>query len=235
MSTLSTSQCADVLRAEEAEQAELSLLTEIICNEGVVVRSRRGEFLYRQQDQMAHIYLMKSGLAAVTRICKSGNRQVLDFVLPDHILPVIRGSKVRSNHAVECLTDVVSCIISEAALLRQLRDSPGPLRAAFRVAARSVDHAYINLTNMGCRQGHQRVAYALSEVHQRWMASRGNASEGIPIRQVDLADAVGVTKVYVNQILKRLEKDDIVKLEKASITVVDSVALAEKSDYELQV
>lgn len=228
MKLISGEGCISLPSKTSADRSALLKLCNIICDEGVVVRNRRGEFLYRQEDEVTHIYLIKSGLGAVTRFCKSGNRQVLDFVLPDTILPAIRGSSVRSNHTVECLTDVVSCIISERALLRRLADEPAARRAAFQMAAECIDHAYTSMTNMGCRQGHQRLAYTLSEIDQRWKTSSGRTSDAIPIRQVDLADAVGVTKVYVNQILKRLEMEDIVRLAKASITVIDSVRLAEK-------
>lgn len=66
-----------------------------------------------------------------------------------------------------------------------------------------------------------------------WVLSHDLYSNGIVLSQQDIADAVGVSRVFVAQSLKKLREAGIISTSKMKIHVLDLDALAELSSPEI--
>ncbi len=86
-----------------------------------------------------------------------------------------------------------------------------------------LSQAYDNLDNIGCRHGVERVALTLCTIFDGFNSGINVKSARfdchIPIRQIDIADAIGVTPDYLNQILKSLKEDGVIDINKETINI----------------
>ena len=68
-----------------------------------------------------------------------------------------------------------------------------------------------------------RVAYLLCELVWRQRATGVNEGDviGLPLTQIDLADALGLTPVYVNRILQTFRREQLITLQQHQLTLLD--------------
>lgn len=57
------------------------------------------------------------------------------------------------------------------------------------------------------------------------MGLLGNGAFELPLTQADLADALGLTTVNVNRVIKRLRDENLVSISNRKLTILDSVHL----------
>ena len=90
------------------------------------------------------------------------------------------------------------------------------------------------IVSMGRRSSIERVAHLICELYLR-ARNIGLADDGeftLPIPQSVLADALGITAVHVNRVLKELRLSGAMALRRASVTVVEPVTLINIAGFD---
>lgn len=206
-------------------------LRDILKREGIITRHKRGEYIIRADTRSDRVYYIESGFVALTSLCSSGKRQVLDFEASGAILVPADEMGAGSEQAVEVLADTVCHMLSASSFRRSVSEDLQATDQLTNLIGDRLRRAYDSLINMGCRQGSMRVRYLLARLAKQVGLSSDGMTATIPIRQVDLADAAGVTTVYVNQILKKLESDKVIALHKGSIAILQLDRLIDGSGH----
>ena len=83
------------------------------------------------------------------------------------------------------------------------------------------------LTGLGRRDAYARVAHLICEQYHR-MKAVGLAQKGMlefPVRQAEIADALGLSTVHVNRTMKSLSRDRLISYLNQSITILNWQAL----------
>ena len=91
-----------------------------------------------------------------------------------------------------------------------------------------------HLVNMGRRNAHQRIAHFLLEICSR-MDFAGLGKDGhdrCPLTQDHLADALGLTSIHVNRVLRQLRERKLVSLEKGTLHIQDFSKLSELAAFD---
>jgi len=118
--------------------------------------------------------------------------------------------------------------------LRRFLDQQPALRelmAADAMVAASIAQEW--MINIGRRDARQRVAHFLCELALRLegtMLKSGTTYE-LPLRQEQIADAVGLHRVAVNRMVRGLVAEGLIAARKNAITIVDAVKLEEVADF----
>ena len=97
-----------------------------------------------------------------------------------------------------------------------------------------VTNMYRRLTDVGCRSAAGRLAQLILELEFRLkqrMLTRGNVFD-FPMRQEHLADALGLTTVYINRTLSSFRKGGVIELERQKMTIRDMGALRAIAEEE---
>jgi CRP-like cAMP-binding protein len=81
------------------------------------------------------------------------------------------------------------------------------------------------IVSMGRRSSIGRVAHLMCELYLRSGPRNGDVEVALPISQVILADALGMTPVHVNRILRDLRLAGAMSLRRGALTVIDPVKL----------
>lgn len=194
-----------------------------------------GSQLYRPGENCGELYTLQDGWIGLYRILPSGRRQILDFALPGQFFGYQENLTTAMLHGAECLTDVSVCVYSRRDFLRQLDSRPELAVRLTAIAARDIARLHDHITNVGARSARGRIANLLMELCGRLgrhdVHGRGQIFD-IPLAQHDLADALGLSSVYVSQTLKLLREQRVLVFRNGRLQILSPVALAELADIE---
>lgn len=187
------------------------------------------EHLYQIGDTPCDIYNLLDGWVALYRVLASGQRQILDFALPGAFLGYQANLDEPMLHGALCITDVAVCVFPRKAFPAFVERHPALSHRLTELAARGMVRAHDQLTNVGARRGTARLAHMLLDMYMRVRRSHSDA-EGdaleMPLTQELIADALGLTTVYVNRILRHLRERGLVIFRNGRLRVLDLAALS---------
>jgi CRP-like cAMP-binding protein len=182
----------------------------LVRTHGFTTSFRSNELICRPSEQPEHVYLILSGWAYRYRRLDDGSRQILRFLIPGDLSSAV--SLFKSDRATSMGIRAVTDMTAGAIEVRQLREFMAhseSLRAAvFDELCDQVVDLEQRLTDIGVCSAPSRVAQLLMDLHRR-LRARGLADETalpVPLRQEDLARAIGLTPVHVNRTLRQLQR-----------------------------
>jgi CRP-like cAMP-binding protein len=211
---------------------DLALL-ERVCSGARVVSAHTD--LIREGDKPGPVFIVLEGWACRYKLLPEGGRQITAFLLPGDTCDLHVSILQHMDHSIATLTKANVAVIPSL-LLEQLTEThPGITRALWWTQL--VDEAVLRawIVSLGRRDAVQRVAHLLSELWQRALAV-GLVVDDIlrlPITQMDIADALGLTNIHVNRVLQDLRHDQLVRLDKGrAFSVLDPTALALRAGFQ---
>lgn len=131
---------------------------------------------------------------------------------------------------------ITRCLVAhlEGEALERLRRERADLDDALAWIALS-DHAQLRHRVISTRLNAQtRVGHLLCELHTRIAAAGMGEGNGlrVPLSQSDLAEAVGLTPVHMNRVVRELRDQGLLARTRRGIEVPDAAALAKASGYD---
>lgn len=191
------------------------------------------EYLVREGQQPIRCAFLMEGYAYRQKLTSNGERQIIAINLPGDFLDLQNLFLTESDHNVQALT---SGIVVEMSLpaMRNLAFRRPAVGKAFWVA--TLIEASINrewLLNVGRRPAPERLAHLLCEIQVR--VARTDASVAVdyelPMTQEQIGDALGLTSVHVNRVLKTLQKQGLINRDRRRLQVVDWPGLRALADF----
>jgi CRP-like cAMP-binding protein len=180
------------------------------------------------------VLFLHEGWGARYKLFPDGRRQILMFVLPGDIVGM---SQLLLDTATESLTTMTEMRVSQAsrdAVVDTMRQRHGLALALWRSLEQ--EHAILaeHLASLGRRGALQRTAHLLLELRQRLMATgEGSPTEfECPLTQYELADALGLTAIHVNRVIRHLREQGLASIEHRRVTIHDSEALATVAEFD---
>lgn len=194
-----------------------------------------GSPILQDGQDSPHIYTILSGWAMRSKTFEDGRRQVLNFALVGDLIGLQSVLFDKMHHTVEALSDARLCVFSRQRLWELYQEHPALGFDITWLAAREEQMLADHLANIGQRSAFVRLAYMIIHLFDR--ARRAGVVKGkrlaAPITQDQLADAMGLSLVHTNKMLKRLRDAGWVEFKRNEITILDEVKLAEAADYDL--
>jgi len=139
-----------------------------------------------------------------------------------------------SDHSFASIGDIVVSRFSVKRMVTVFSEFPrlgaGVLWAVSREEAILVEH----LVGVGRRSAIERVAHFFLELGDR-LQLVGMASEShfeCPFNQYLLADALGLTAIHVNRVLRQLREKELITLKQNRVEITDPVGLKKLAGYE---
>ena len=185
-----------------------------------------------QKDQS--VYVLAAGWVASYKVLSDGTRQIVDFQIPGDFLGLRSVLLRTSDHNVEPVTRIEASEIPKADLLDAFNQTPRLATAVLWAASRDEAMVVEHLINLGRRSGEERMAHFLLELGTRLklvgMADRTGFD--CPLTQYLLADALGLSAVHVNRILRILREQGLVTFRKGRVTFDDFDGLVTLADFD---
>lgn len=213
-------------------EAELSIL------EGLHKRRRTfvaGRDLVHQGQSDQAAYILMSGWACSYKLLVDGQRQIVDFQIPGDFLGLRSVLLHISDHSIEPVTDIEVTEVHVADLLEAFSNTPRLAAAVLWAASRDEAMVVEHLVGIGRRDAAERMAHFLLELGARLslVGLGSRAGYACPLTQYLLADALGLSAVHVNRVLRQLREQGLVTFRDGFVTFDDYDRLVEFADFEM--
>ena len=192
-----------------------------------------GAHLVRDGDAAEHCALLLSGFAHRYKITGEGARQILSIHMASEFVDLQNCLLPVSDHSAQTLTEAEAAMIPGAAI-REIAFAHAEVGRALWLDT-LIDASIFRewVVNVGRRDSRARVAHILCEFSLRLEAAglAENHRYELPMTQEQLADAVGLTSVHVNRVLRQLREEGLISRDRRSIVITDWPRLREAGDF----
>ena len=184
---------------------ELGALAQLEASHRPVVA---GTELVREREAGQHAYILEDGWARSYKLLPDGGRQVIDFPIPGDVIG-LRSLLLRTaDHSFAAVTNVTVAEVSARQLVDTLEQVPRLAAALLWGASRDEAVVVEHLVNVGRRSALVRTAHFMVEMGLRLQLAGMATPAGYacPLNQYMLADALGLTAIHVNRVLRQLRE-----------------------------
>jgi len=166
---------------------------------------RRGDEIVRAGKSLKVLTVMLSGVACRYRITDNGRRQIFAFQYAGDFCDYCRYVMPQRDDAVSALTDSIVGVIPYAGFERIVERHPQISVAFWRNAVLEARIFEERVSNATQRPAVERIATLLCEQIFR-LEAVGIVSDVVPLMQIDIADAAGLSSVHVNRTIQDLRE-----------------------------
>lgn len=190
---------------------------------GPVKRVRARADLVLQGDEARVMRLFLEGWGARYRLLEDGRRQVLSFIVPGDLCEPRAFMLKNMDHSIATVTPMAYVEFDKIELEAALRDHTGLNRALWRhlMLQSAIQREWT--VSLGRRTALERISHLFCELFHRLRAVGlyENSSCSLPLSQVDIGDAMGLSYVHVNRTLQELRHRNLISLESKELRIND--------------
>ena len=190
--------------------------------------------LIREGDAPGPIFVVLEGWACRYKILPEGTRQITAFLMPGDCCDLHASVLHEMEHTIATLTSARIATIPRDEMEALMFTHPALTRAFWWKQLVDEDTLRAWIVSMGRRDSVQRVAHLMCELYVRARnigLIEDDAFE-LPLTQTVLGDALGLTAVHVNRVLRKLRLSGVMEFKAGSVTVADIVKLAEVAGFD---
>lgn len=192
-----------------------------------------GSYAVREGEPPTGCGVLVSGFAYRQKLTGDGGRQILSIHIPGEALDFQNIFLNVADHSVQMLTRGHVAMIPRADIQKIVRHSAAIGHAILVniLVDASIFREWI--LNVGRRDAKSRLAHVLCEMAVR-LDAHGLADDmgyHLPMTQAELADALGLTPVHLNRVIRSLEVDGLINRSKRDITFPDWERMIDIADF----
>lgn len=189
--------------------------------------------ILREGDRPTHVHLVVSGWCCRYNIVDEGARQITAFLLPGDFCNSRITLLRQMDHGVGTLTPAKIAYIAPSEMDELLAR---PLIARALWMAGLVDESALRAwtVSLGKRGASERVAHLICELFVR-LGTAGSARDDgfdLPLTQEQLGDALGLSTVHVNRVLRHLREAGLVLFKNRTVEIADFSKLRKVAGFD---
>ncbi|MFN2288489.1 MAG: fumarate/nitrate reduction transcriptional regulator Fnr [Chromatocurvus sp.] len=187
---------------------------------------RKGGHLFRQGDDFASVYAVRSGALKAYRMTDDGREQVTGFYFPGEIVGMDGISQSRHASSALALETAAVCEIPFSSLEKLSTTMPALQRYFFQLMSREITEDQQLITLLSKSSADARIAALLLSISMR-NARRHLSSTRfrLSMSRVDIGNYLGLTVETVSRVFTRLQKIEVLKVDNREITIIDEASL----------
>ena len=187
--------------------------------------------IIQEGDSPSHVNLILEGWACRYKQLDDGRRQIISFFVPGDLCDTHVYLLREMDHSIAALTPVRLAEIPRAALDQLTEEHPRVMKALWWDTLVSVAIQREWTVNLGQRTAIERLGHLFCElfVRLRAVGLTDGDSCPLPVTQVELADAMGLSNVHINRTLQELRRAGLVVFKGKRLTIPDLAALQKVS------
>ncbi|ACB24428.1 Crp/Fnr family transcriptional regulator [Methylobacterium radiotolerans] len=190
--------------------------------------------IVRDGDTSSQCCLILDGWACRYKLLNQGKRQILSFHVPGDI-PDLQGLHLPSmDHSLATMKHTTVAFISHESLRALTARLPDLAALLWRDTL--IDAAIFRawMTGLGRRSADERIAHLFCEMYLKLQAVglAGDYRCPMPITQMDLADALGLTPVHINRVLMGLRSRALITLRSRTLVIEAWEELMEVAEFD---
>ena len=209
---------------------------ETSCLEDLQIPSynvKRGKQLVHEGQTGQKVFILQAGWACSYKDLPSGGRQIISFPIAGDCVGLRSALLRTADHSFEALTDAVVSAVDGARILQTIGEFPRLGAAILWAASRDEAMVVEHLVSIGRRSAIERTAHFFMELAER-LNLIGLATEAefkCPLSQYVLADALGLSPIHVNRVLRQLRERDLLTVQRGKVRIHDLSGLRRLSGF----
>ncbi|MCE8005811.1 Crp/Fnr family transcriptional regulator [Aestuariivita sp.] len=180
------------------------------------VRRPKGYQLARVGDLADKVWVLQSGWAALRSNCKQHGNQILRLFLPGDFIGLAEFGTKHAPHQIMMLTDGTLTEIPRKAFHREIVQLPRLSLLLFALSSLSLTAFHYQVTRLNTMSAQDNLKFFLLQLISRLQSGQsdlGNRFE-VPMTQVEIGQAIGLTSIYVNKLLRRFIDEGQLEIER---------------------
>ena len=190
--------------------------------------------LIREGDEPGPMFVVLDGWVCRYKILPSGTRQIMAFLMPGDACDLHVKLLAEMDHSIQAITPATVATLSRAEVDGLMHDHPAIAKAMY--TAQLIDEGIMRswIVTMRRRSSIERVAHLVCELYLRARNIGLTAGDefAMPLSQLVLADALGMTAVHINRVLKELRLAGAMALQRGSVTIMNPVKLVQIAGFD---
>lgn len=190
--------------------------------------------LIREGDRPGPVFVVLSGWLCRYKILPNGTRQVLAFMMPGDSCDLHIGLLAEMDHGIQTVTKASVATISRETIDSLMEEHRGIARAMY--IGQLIDEGTMRawITSMGRRTSVERAAHLMCELYLRGrnIGLTEETSLEMPLSQLLLSDALGMTPVHLNRVLRELRQSGVMTLRRNSLRIEDPGRLVRIAGFD---
>lgn len=190
--------------------------------------------LIREGDEPGPMFVMLEGWACRYKILPNGARQIMAFLMPGDACDLHIKLLAEMDHGIQAITPARVATVSREKMQTLMWEHPRVANAMY--TAQLVDEGIMRawIVSMGRRSSIERVAHLTCELYLRArnIGLTHDTVFALPLSQLVLADALGMTPVHINRVLKELRLAGAMALKRGSVTILDPRKLVQIAGFD---
>lgn len=193
-----------------------------------------GHEIIFEGEKNASVFILSKGWACSYKLLPDGERQIVDFQLPGDFLGLRSILFRTADHSVEAVTAIEASEVISSDILDAFCDAPRLAAAVLWAASRDEAMVVEHLVDLGRRSAEERTAHFLLELGARLKLVGVGDRTGYdcPLTQYHLADALGLSAVHVNRVLRHLREAGLVTFQRGHVAFDNFAGLVELAQFD---
>ncbi|MDH7784524.1 CRP-like cAMP-binding protein [Ochrobactrum sp. 19YEA23] len=189
--------------------------------------------IIEQGERVKNVHMVVSGWGCVYRDLSGGQRQIIDFPIRCDFIG-LRTADGYSYNTISAITPMKVIEIPLASLENAIRRVPRLAMIFIELLSRQRAMLIEHLTNVGRRTAFVRTAHLLLELSDRVKACCIDDPDSYycPLTQYQLADALGLTPIHLNRMLRDLREEGLVLFRSNRVEILDRERLVALAEYD---
>jgi CRP-like cAMP-binding protein len=189
--------------------------------------------ILREGERPTHVHLVASGWCCRYNIVAKGARQITAFLLPGDLCNSRVTLLRQMDHGVGTLTPAEIVYIAPSEMDELLAR---PLIARALLMAGLIDESALRAwtVSLGKRDASERIAHLICELFVRLGTVGSTRVDGfdLPLTQEQLGDALGLTTIHVNRVLRHLREAGLVSFKNRTVVIADFSKLQKAAGFD---
>jgi CRP-like cAMP-binding protein len=184
--------------------------------------------LIRQGDKPGPVFVILEGWACRYKILPEGTRQITSFLMPGDCCDLHASVLNFMEHSIATLSPARVALVPRGVIEGLIDTRHAITRAFWWTQLVDEDTLRAWIVSMGRRNGLQRVAHLMCELYVRARnigLTHGDSFE-LPLTQTVIGDALGLTPIHVNRVLRKLRISGVMTLIGGHLVIPDVAKLA---------
>lgn len=192
-----------------------------------------GSTLWTEGDDVSELLIVHQGWALSETLLASGKRQILRFHFSGDLIGASGIAFRDAPSSIVAATDMVVCRFPRLALGETFTAHPRLAALFFSISQMESIDLSDRLRALGRSDGKARLANLFLSISARMRAVSGehNPVVRIPLTQSDLGDAVGLTQVHVNRLIRQMTEEKLITRNRSTVTLVDEPGLIDMARF----
>ena len=190
----------------------------------------RGRSLIDQGEERETVGILLSGWAFRYQTLPDGKRQILDFIFAGSLVGF--GSGTTNSYGVEMVTACTVATLPHGQFRRLLATCPTLAMQVVERVSDSEMRAHEHMTSLGRRSARERISALIMELTCRAQCTdlgKRKYSIDLPVTQMMIGDALGLSNEHVCRVLGKLASDGVIEINNHTLKVLDRAVLTREA------